>query len=80
MNKIDEVKHTEIKEKWQIKLPKKTVEEKKLKWYGHIVRMENNRQTGKVRKARLMEKPEEKNQPTWNEEMAKIIKNRESVL
>lgn len=72
--RIDKKRNEDIRKQLHVKSAKLYLEEKKLRWFGHLVRMEENRQVKKIWETR----PEGKNKrgrpkTTWNATVEKIL-------
>lgn len=80
VRRTDRIRNTEIRSKLKVKSAKEIIENKKLNWFGHLVRMPNDRNVKKIWKAA----PGGKNKrgrpkTTWNNSVANILGRRGQV-
>lgn len=74
----DRIRNDIIREELEIEPITNVIEKQQLKWYGHLIRMQNERPVKSIWEARI-QRSKKRGRPrkTWNDEVATILKKKE---
>ncbi|KAK4880036.1 hypothetical protein RN001_008182 [Aquatica leii] len=75
--RIDKIRNEKIREELEVEPIMKNIKRQQLRWFEHLVRMEEERTTKRIWEARVQQK-KGKGRPrkTWNKEKEEIYKRR----
>ncbi|KAK4876727.1 hypothetical protein RN001_009233 [Aquatica leii] len=75
VTKRDRARNEQIRTTVKVESIKNTIERQQLRWFGHLNRMGNNRQTKVIWETRSsMKRPRGRPKKRWDEEIAEILK------
>lgn len=77
VTRMDRQRNDDIRKDLNVKPILETLEENQLKWFGHMVRMTDERQVKRIWEARIQtNRTRGRPRETWNEAVSKVIKKR----
>lgn len=77
VKRTDKLRNEYIRDNLKTKPLKSKIEERKLKWAGHLIRMDNTRQVKKIWEAKKIGKNRRgRPRKTWNNSVAEILKSK----
>lgn len=77
ITKRDRIRNEEIRKELEVDPVKKTIERQQLRWFGHLSRMENNRQTKIIWQTKTnIKRQRGRPRRRWDETIAEILKKR----
>ena len=78
--RMDKIRNEKIREDLEVESVTDKLEIQKLKWFGHLIRMNTNRPTKQIWECRTQNKRSRgRPKQTWNDELAKILRKRETT-